>query len=112
MCNSKSLVNILKSAHNHLCDNIRNEFQFKTRPVRTECFRWQSLMYLGPKLWELPPNLRIVETVTAFKRGIKNGNQKNALVGSARLIYRKLLLFKSFCFHLLNKFNFSILVLL
>ena len=112
MCNSKSLVNILKSAHNHLCDNIRNEFQFKTRPVRTECFRWQSLMYLGPKLWELPPNLRIVETVTAFKRGIKNGNQKNALVGSARLIYRKLVLFKSFCFHLLNKFNFSILVLL
>ena len=112
MCNSKSLVNILKSAHNHLCDNIRNEFQFKTRPVRTECFRWQSLMYLGPKLWELPPNLRIVETVTAFKREIKNGNQKNALVGSARLIYRKLVLFKSFCFHLLNKFNFSILVLL
>ena len=84
----------------------------RQRPVRTECFRWQSLMYLGPKLWELPPNLRIVETVTAFKRGIKNGNQKNALVGSARLICRKLVLFKSFCFHLLNKFNFSILVLL
>ena len=71
MCSSKSLVNILKSAHNHLCDNLRNESQFKTRPVRTEYFGRQSLMYLSPKIWELPPNLRNLETVTAFKRGIK-----------------------------------------
>ena len=28
-------------------------------------------MYLGPKIWELPPNLRNLETVTAFKCGIK-----------------------------------------
>ena len=71
MCSSKSLVNILKSAHNHLCDNLRNESQCKTRPVRTEYFGWQSLMYLGPKIWELPLNLRNLETATAFKRGIK-----------------------------------------
>ena len=71
MCRSKSLVNILKSAHNHPCDNLRNESQFKTRPVRTEYFGRQSLMYPGPKIWELPPNLRNLETVTAFKRGIK-----------------------------------------
>ena len=43
---------------------------------------------------------------------LKNGNQKNVLVGSTRLIYRKLVLFKIFCFHLLNKLNFNILVLL
>ena len=71
MCSSKSLVNIFKSAHNHFCDNLRNKSQFKTRPVRTECFGQQSLMYLGPKTWELPPTLRNLETVTAFKRGIK-----------------------------------------
>ena len=71
MCSSKSLVNILKSAHNHLCDNLRNESQFKTRLIRTEYFGRQSLMHLGPKIWELLPNLRNLETVTAFKCGIK-----------------------------------------
>ena len=70
MCSSKSLVNILKSTHNHLCDNLRNESQFKTRPVRTEYFGRQSLIYLGPKIWKLPPNLRNLETAAAFKRGI------------------------------------------
>ena len=68
---AKSLVNISKSAHNRICDNLRIESQFKTRPVRTEYFGRQSLMYLGPKIWELPPNLRNLETVTAFKCGIK-----------------------------------------
>ena len=67
MCSSKSLVNILKSAHNHLCDNLRNESQFKTRPVKTEYFGQQSLMYLGPKIWQLPPDLQNLEPVTAFK---------------------------------------------
>ena len=76
MCSSKSLVNILKSEHNHLCDNLRNESQFKTRPVRTEYFGRQSLMYVGPKVWELPPNLRNLETVTGFKRGIKKWKPK------------------------------------
>ena len=71
MCSSKSLVNILKSGLNHLCDNVRNESQFKKRPVRTEYFGWQSVMYLGPKIWDLPLNLQNLETVTAFKRGIK-----------------------------------------
>ena len=104
MCSSKSLVNILKSAHNLLCDNLRNESQLKTRSVRIEYFGRQSLMYLGPKMWELPPNLRKLETVTNL--GLKNGNQKNVLVGSARLIYSKLILFKSFCFHLILTFQF------
>ena len=71
MCSSKNLVNILKSAHHHFCDNLRNEPQFKTRHVRTEYFGRQSLIYLGPKILELPPILRNLETVTAFKRGIK-----------------------------------------
>ena len=71
MCSSKSLVNILKSAHNHLCDNLRNESQFKTRPVRNQYFGQQSPIYLGPKIWELPPNLQNLETVAAIKRGIK-----------------------------------------
>ena len=71
MCSSKSLVNILKSAHNHLCDNLRHEPRFETRPVRTEYFGRQFLMYLGSKIWELPPNLRNLEPVTAFKCGIK-----------------------------------------
>ena len=79
MCRSKSLVNILKSAHNHLCNNLRNESQFKTRPVRTEYFGQQSLMYLGPKIWELLPNLRNQETVTAFKRGIKKWKPEKCL---------------------------------
>ena len=79
MCRSKSLVNILKSAHNHLCNNLRNESQFKTRPVRTEYFGQQSLMYLGPKIWELLPNLQNQETVTAFKRGIKKWKPEKCL---------------------------------
>ena len=95
MRSSKSLVNILKSAHNHLCDNLRNESQFKTRLVRTEYFGRQSLMYLGPKIWELPPNLRNLETAT-LNVELKNGNNKNVLVGSASLIYRKLVYLKVF----------------
>ena len=102
MCSSKSLVNILKSARNLLCDNLRNESQLQTRPVRTEYFGRQSLMYLGPKMWELPPNLRNLETVTTLE--LKNGNQKNVLVGTARLIYGKLILLKSFYFHLILTF--------
>ena len=66
-------MNILKNAHNHLCDNLRNESQFKKRPVRTEYFERQSLMYLGPNIWVPRPNLRNLETATAFKRGIKKG---------------------------------------
>ena len=113
MCSSKSLVNILKIAHNHLCNSLRNESQFKTRPVRTEYFEQQSVMYLGQKIWELPPNLRNLETVTAFKRGIKKWKPEKCPCRQckARLVYRKLVLFKSFCFHLLNKFNLNILVL-
>ena len=95
MRSSKSLVNILKSAHNHLCDNLRNESQFKTRLVRTEYFARQSLMYLGPKIWELPSNLRNLETATLNVES-KNGNHKNVLVGSASLIYRKLVYLKVF----------------
>ena len=95
MRSSKSLVNILKSAHNHLCDNLRNESQFKTRLVRTEYFGRQSLMYLGPKIWELPSNLRNLETATLNVES-KNGNHKNVLVGSASLIYRKLVYLKVF----------------
>ena len=95
MRSSKSLVNILKSAHNHFCDNLRNESQFKTRLVRTEYFGRQSLMYLGPKIWELPPDLRNLETAT-LNVELKNGNNKNVLVGSASLIYRKLVYLKVF----------------
>ena len=95
MRSSKSLVNILKSAHNHFCDNLRNESQFKTRLVRTEYFGRQSLMYLGPKIWELPSNLRNLETATLNVES-KNGNHKNVLVGSASLIYRKLVYLKVF----------------
>ena len=95
MRSSKSLVNILKSAHNHLCDNLRNESQFKTRLVKTEYFGRQSLMYLGPKIWELPSNLRNLETATLNVES-KNGNHKNVLVGSASLIYRKLVYLKVF----------------
>ena len=65
MCSSKSLVNILKSAHNLLCDNLRNESQLKTRSVRIEYFGRQSLMYLGPKMWELP------KARNCYKLGIK-----------------------------------------
>ena len=71
MCSSKSAKIILKSAHNYLCGNLRNKSQFKTRPVTTEYFGQQSLMHLGPKIWGFSLNLRNVETVTAFKRGIK-----------------------------------------
>ena len=71
MCSSKSLVNILKSAHNHLCDELRNESQFKTRPNRTKFFGRQSLIYLGPKIWKLPRDLQDLEIVTTFKREIK-----------------------------------------
>ena len=112
MCSSKSLVNILKSAHNHRSDNLRNESQFQTRPVRTEYFGRQSLMYLGPKIWKLPRTYEIQKLLQPLNIELKTGNQKNVLVGSARLIQRKLVFFKSFCFHLLNKFNFNILVLL
>ena len=109
MRSSKSLVNILKSAHNHLCDNLRNESQFKTRLVRTEYFGRQSLMYLGPKIWELPRNLRNLETAT-LNVELKNGNHKNVLVGSASLIYRKLVYLKVFVsiywINLILKFQF------
>ena len=38
-----------------------------------------NLIYLAPKIWELPPNLRSLETVTAFKRGIKKWKPEKCL---------------------------------
>ena len=48
----------------------------------------ESASYLGRKLWEtLPPVIRQIDTLSGFKKAIKNGNLPIAHAGFAKHTY-------------------------
>ena len=52
--------------------NLRNQQEFTVKPIKTVHYGLNSLVYLGPRIWELQPNnLKRLESVEAFKSKIK-----------------------------------------
>ena len=58
--------------------NLTNQQEFSIRPKKTVHYGLNSLAYLGPRIWELlPNNLKISESVEAFKSKIKSWIPEN-----------------------------------
>ena len=58
--------------------NLRNQYCFATRPIRTVHYGENSLRYLGPKVWELiPSQIKDAETLDIFKILIKKWKPEN-----------------------------------
>ena len=54
--------------------NIRYTSPFFIPPTHSVYHGSESASYLGPKLWELlPPVIRKIDTLSGFKKAIKNG---------------------------------------
>ena len=54
-------------------------------PTIHSVYHSESASYLGPKLWELtPPVIRPIDTLSGFKKAIKNGNLPIAQAGFAK----------------------------
>ena len=52
--------------------NIKNRRTFHSRPIRTVYFGSETLLCLGPKIWELiPESFKTLESVASFKTEIK-----------------------------------------
>ena len=57
-------------------------------PTIHSVYHSESASYLGPKLWELtPPVIRQIDTLSGFKKAIKNGNLPIAHAGFAKHTY-------------------------
>ena len=58
--------------------NLRNENSFVARHVNSVYHGTESLSFLGPKIWELvPPDLKTLESLEAFKTRIKKWTPLN-----------------------------------
>ena len=54
-------------------------------PTIHSVYHSESASYLGPKLWELTlPVIRQIDTLSGFKKAIKNGNLPIAQAGFAK----------------------------
>ena len=57
-------------------------------PTIHSVYHSESASYLGPKLWELTlPVIRQIDTLSGFKKAIKNGNLPIAHAGFAKHTY-------------------------
>ena len=55
--------------------NLRNRSQFIITNVKTVKHCFESLRYLGPKLWEtIPSHLKEIDSLKTLKVPSKNGN--------------------------------------
>ena len=62
--------------------------QFLIPPTHSLYHGSESASYLGRKLWEtLPPVIRQIDTLSGFKKAIKNGNLPIAHAGFAKHTY-------------------------
>ena len=76
----------LRQAHQY---NLRNRSQFIIPNVKTVNHRFESLRYLGPKIWEtIPSHLREIDSLKNFKMSSKNGNENCVHVGSTKYIFK------------------------
>ena len=70
--------------------NLRYTSEFIIPPIHSVYHGSESASYLGPKLWELiPPVIRQIDTLSEFKKAIKNGNLPIVHVGFAKHKYLK-----------------------
>ena len=66
-----SLMSEIFDKRNNVYD-FRNPPEFARRNVRSAFNGTESISFLGPKIWDIVPSeLKQLETVNAFKRGIK-----------------------------------------
>ena len=65
-----------------ICYNLRSNSNFAVTHVKFIFHRSESISYLGPKIWDIVPlELKELTSLNAFKKVIKNGNQKIVLAG-------------------------------
>ena len=65
--------------------NLRYTSQFIIPPIHSVYHGRESASYLEPKLWELIPTvIRHINTLSGFKKAIKNGNLPIAQAGFAK----------------------------
>ena len=68
---SPQLVTEIFEKRNNVYD-LRNPSEFVRPRIRSVFNAEESISYLGPKIWDIvPPELKALETVNAFKREIK-----------------------------------------
>ena len=69
---SPKLVNDCFKLNNMTVYNTRNGSTFYYRPIHTVFHGTESLLHLGPNIWELPPSdMKNLSTLRAFKKAIK-----------------------------------------
>ena len=65
--------------------NIRHQSDSSARTIKSVYCGKESLAFFGPKNWEpVPPQLKNMESLQAFKSDIKMQEQRNALADSVR----------------------------
>ena len=68
---SPQLVTEIFEKQNNVYD-LRNPSEFVRPRIRSVFNGEESISYLGPKIWDIvPPELKALETVNAFKKEIK-----------------------------------------
>ena len=68
--------------------NLRYTTEFVIPPIHSVYHGRESASYLGPKLRELISTvIRQIDTLSGFKKAIKNGNLPIALAGFAKHTY-------------------------
>ena len=69
--------------------NSRNRSQIIISNVKTGNNGFESLRYLGPKIWEtIPSHLKEIDSLKILKMPSKNGNQNRVYVGSVKYIFK------------------------
>ena len=65
--------------------NLRNNPLFRTENIRTTHYGSETLIYRGPKTWELVPNdIKESSSLHVFKRRIIYGNLRGACAGCVK----------------------------
>ena len=65
--------------------DLRQDVSFRSYNVKTVLYGTETLSYLGPKIWNLvPSDIRDCTTELIFAKRLKNGNQIDVHVGSAK----------------------------
>ena len=65
-----------------ICYDLRSNSNFAVSNVKSVFHGSESISYLSPKIWDIVPlELKELTGLNAFKKVLKNGNQKIVLAG-------------------------------
>ena len=71
-----------------ICYDLRSNSNFAVSNVKSFFHGSESISYLSPKIWDIVPlELKELTGLNAFKKVLKNGNQKIVLAGYVRNTY-------------------------